>query len=76
VVWHVGTHPPAVSQVHDIETAVTLSVSCLFQTEALLLGDAIDALFLCVSHGGAPVEPDGLYYMSDAEGWVARRAAL
>jgi hypothetical protein len=36
-------------------------VSCLFQTKALELSDAIDALFLCVSHAVAPVEPYGLY---------------
>jgi hypothetical protein len=40
---------------------VTLSVSCLVQTKALALSDVFDALFLCVSHGGAPVELYGSY---------------
>jgi hypothetical protein len=44
---------------------MTLSVPCLFQTKALLLSDAIDALFLCVSHGVAPVER--MDYTTDAE---------
>jgi hypothetical protein len=56
VVGNTGTHPPALSYVHDVETAVTLSVASLFQTKAFELSDAIDALFLCVSHRGAPVE--------------------
>jgi hypothetical protein len=30
VVGNAGTHPPALSYVHDVETAVALSVSCLF----------------------------------------------
>ena len=45
------THPASLGQVHDVETAVTFSVSCLVQTKALALSDAFDALFLCVSHG-------------------------
>jgi hypothetical protein len=40
---------------------VTLSVSYLVQTKALALSDVFDALFLCVSHGGAPVELYGSY---------------
>jgi hypothetical protein len=52
VVGNAGAHPPALSYVHDVETAVTLSVSSLFQTKAFELSDAIDVLFLCVSHGG------------------------
>ena len=51
MVMNAGTHPAALGQVNDVETTVTLSVSCLVQTKALMLSDAFDALFLCVSHG-------------------------
>jgi hypothetical protein len=51
-----GTHPCTLGYVYDVETAVTLSVSCLLQMEALALGDAIDAFLVCVAHGVAPVE--------------------
>ena len=61
VVKNAGTHPASLGQVHDVEAAVTLSVSCLVQTKALALSDVFDALFLCVSHGGAPVELYGSY---------------
>jgi hypothetical protein len=61
VVGNVGAHPSSLTHVHDVEAAMTFSVTSLFQTKALVLGDAIDALFLCISHGVAPVEPDGLY---------------
>src|SRR5450759_5564846 len=54
VVKNAGTHPAALGQVHDVETAVTLSVSCLVQTKPLALSNAFDVLFLCVSHGGRP----------------------
>ena len=46
VVKNAGTHPASLGQVHDVETAVTLSVSCLVQTKALALSDVFDALFL------------------------------
>jgi hypothetical protein len=75
VVGDVGTHPSSLSHVDDAEAAVALSVPCLFQTKALLLSDAIDALFLCVSHGFAPVAPIGLYDQCGGAGrfsrWVA-----
>src|SRR6202047_4474415 len=61
VIKNVGTYPSAFSHVHDVEAAMPLSVSCLFQTKAIELSDAIDALFLCVSHAVAPVEPYGSY---------------
>ena len=51
VVKNAGTHPASLAQVHDVEAAVTLSVSCLVQTKALALSDAFDALFLCVCYG-------------------------
>lgn len=61
VVKNVGTHPASLGHIYDVETAVTLSVSRLVQTKALALSNAFDVLFLCVSHGGAPIELYGLY---------------
>ena len=52
VVKNAGTHPAALGQVHDVKTAVTLSMSCLVQTKALALCDPIEVLFLCVSRVG------------------------
>src|SRR6266436_3639843 len=54
VVRHVGTHPPSLSEVHDIETALTLSVPCLFQMKAFELSDAIDALSCALVMGSLP----------------------
>jgi hypothetical protein len=61
VVKNAGTHPTSLGEIYDVEAAVTLSVSYLVQTKALALSDVFDALFLCVSHGGAPVELYGSY---------------
>jgi len=61
VVQNAGTHPTSLGEIYDVEAAVTLSVSYLVQTKALALSDVFDALFLCVSHGGAPVELYGSY---------------
>jgi hypothetical protein len=55
VVKNAGTHPLALGQAHDVETAVTLPASYLVETKAIALSNAIDALFLCVGHGVAPV---------------------
>ena len=71
----VGTHPSSLSHVHDVEPTVTLAVSCLFQTKALVRRDAIEALFLCLSHGVAPVEPDELYDQCGAAGRFSRSVA-
>jgi hypothetical protein len=60
VVKNSGPHPSALSEVDDVETAVTLSVPCPLQTKAFQLSDAIDPLFLCVRYAVAPVEPSGL----------------
>ena len=61
VVKNAGTHPTSLGEIYDVEATVTLSVSYLVQTKALALSDVFDALFLCVSHGGAPVELYGSY---------------
>jgi hypothetical protein len=61
VVKNARAHPASLGQIHDVEAAVTLSVSCLVQTKTLALSDVFDALFLCVSHGGVPVELYGSY---------------
>ena len=61
MVKNAGAHPASLGQIHDVEAAVTLSVSCLVQTKTLALSDVFDALFLCVSHGGVPVELYGSY---------------
>jgi hypothetical protein len=75
MVQNAGPHPFAFRQAHDGETAVTLSVARLFQTKALLLGDAIDAPFLWVGHGIAPIEPEGLYDRCRAVGRFSRPVA-
>ena len=61
MVKNAGTHPTALGQVYDVETAVTLSVSCLVHTKALVLSDAFDALFLRVSHGAHLLIFEGLF---------------
>ncbi len=48
VVKNAGAHPASLGQVHDVEAAMTLSVSCLVQTKPLALSDVFDAVFLCV----------------------------
>ncbi len=48
MIGNAGTHPAALGQGHDVEAAVTLSVSSLVQTKALALSDAFNELFLCV----------------------------
>jgi hypothetical protein len=61
MVKNAGPHPAALGYAYDVETAVTLSMSCLVQTKALVLSDAFNALFLCVSHGGAQLIFEDLF---------------
>ena len=53
VVGDAGTHPCALDRIHDVETAVPLSVSRLLQTKTIALSDATDAFLVCVAHGAA-----------------------
>jgi hypothetical protein len=57
VVNDAGTHPCALDQIHDVEPALTLSVSCLLQTKTLALSDAIDALLMHHNDGRSSLSP-------------------
>jgi len=74
MVENVGTHPAPLGHIYNVETAVTLSVSCLVQTKALALGNSFDVLFLCVSHE-APLLICTDHTHSDEE-WEDFRAAF
>ena len=68
MVKNAGTHPSALSQVHDVETAVTFSVSCLFQTKALSSAMRLTRFSCALVMGSFLLSR--MDYTSDEEEWA------